>query len=471
MKVSDRTPIYNLKAVVQETGLKADTLRAWERRYGVPTPQRTDSGHRLYSQYDIDTLKWLIERQDEGMSISRAIELLSRLESEGKNPFEAAVTPGMQRAEARQPEPPRPTFAWADSPRLAEGGTIAQLREGWVNACLNFDEFHAEQLLAQAFALFPAETVCLDLLQKGLHAIGAGWYAGRITVQQEHFASALAIRRMEAMLSSTPAPTRPGRILVGCPPEEEHTFVPLLISLLLRRRGWDVVYLGANVPLRSLDATLSTVRPNLIVLTAQQLYTAAGLMEMAEALLKERVPVAYGGLIFTAVRDLHEAVPGYYLGDKLESVVGEIEQIMTSLRPQPAQRSVSYDYREALEHFRSRQVLIEADIWARLAGRISQRLLAVANLNFGRAIIAALTLGRIDYLNPEVDWVEGLLVNHHQLPAEMLEEYLHAYYAAALRHLEREGYIVQEWLSRLLGQPLPTLAQPLRVADKEAQRQ
>ncbi|MFN3334677.1 MAG: MerR family DNA-binding transcriptional regulator, partial [Caldilinea sp.] len=51
MTYSDKTPIYNLKAVVQETGLKADTLRAWERRYGVPTPQRTDSGHRLYSQY------------------------------------------------------------------------------------------------------------------------------------------------------------------------------------------------------------------------------------------------------------------------------------------------------------------------------------------------------------------------------------------------------------------------------------
>ena len=54
---------------------------------------------------------------------------------------------------------------------------------------------------------------------------------------------------------------------------------------------------------------------------------------------------------------------------------------------------------------------------------------------------------------------------------EIIKRQADAYYAAALRHLEREGYIVQEWLSRLLGQPLPTLAQPLRVADKEAQRQ
>ncbi len=84
--MSDKTPTYNLKAVVRETGLKPDTLRAWERRYGVPAPQRTDSGHRLYSQHDIDTLKWLLVRQNEGMSISRAVELWHRLEADGLDP-------------------------------------------------------------------------------------------------------------------------------------------------------------------------------------------------------------------------------------------------------------------------------------------------------------------------------------------------------------------------------------------------
>ena len=93
----DKTPTYNLKAVVRETGLKPDTLRAWERRYGVPTPQRTDSGHRLYSQHDIDTLKWLLDRQNEGMSISRAIELWNRLENEGVDPLQTTTAPGAHR--------------------------------------------------------------------------------------------------------------------------------------------------------------------------------------------------------------------------------------------------------------------------------------------------------------------------------------------------------------------------------------
>ncbi len=460
----DKTPIYNLKAVVQETGLKADTLRAWERRYGVPTPQRTDSGHRLYSQHDIEVLKWLIERQDEGMSISRAIDLLHRFEEEGQDPLESVATPGTQRASES-----RPAVNKLDQPTLAEAGTVQHMREAWVEACLSFDEFRAEQLLSQAFALFPAEIVCIDLIQHGLHEIGEGWYAGRITVQQEHFASALAIRRMEALLASTPAPTRPGRILVGCPPEEEHTFVPLLLSLLLRRRGWDVIYLGANVPLRSLEATLASVRPNLVVLTAQQLYTAAGLMEMAELLLQERVPVAYGGLVFTEVTGLHEALPGYYLGDKLEGAIAEIEHIMTSLKPLPAQRQISYDYREALDHYRMRQALIDAEIWQQMSARMPNRLLATANLNFGRAILAALTLGNMNYLDADIEWVEGLLVNHHQMPADALDEYLDVYYDACLRNLDQRGVVVIEWLSRLLGKPLPSPMQRVRSEAKRAQ--
>ena len=92
-KMSDKTPTYNLKAVVRETGLKSDTIRAWERRYGIPSPQRSDSGHRLYSQHDINTLKWLLERQNEGMNISRAIELWHRLESEAVDPFHRTTRP------------------------------------------------------------------------------------------------------------------------------------------------------------------------------------------------------------------------------------------------------------------------------------------------------------------------------------------------------------------------------------------
>ncbi len=450
--MSDKTPTYNLKAVVRETGLKPDTLRAWERRYGVPTPDRTESGHRLYSQYDIDTLKWLLVRQNEGMSISRAIELWHRLENDGLNPLATNVAPGALRAPSTTPLAPQLPAA-----ALGEGDTVSGLRQAWVDACLAFNEYQAEQLLAQAFALLPAESVCLDIIQKGLAEIGDSWYHGRVTVQQEHFASALALRRMEGMLLSTPTPTRPGRIMVGCPPDEEHTFVPLMLSLLLRRRGWEVVYLGANVPIRSIETTINAVHPNLVILTAQQLHTAAGLLEMAEVLYSERVPVAFGGLVFTETPNLHLVIPGYYLGDKLERAVSVVEQMMSSLRPTAAQRLVSYDYKEAVEHFRARQSLIETDIWQAMELQIQKRHLATANLSFGRNIIAALTLGDMNYLDPDIDWIEGLLVNHYEIPAGSLDAYLEAYYDSLVRNLDQRGYLIIDWMARVLGKEMPAI--------------
>ena len=74
----DSQPIYNIKAVVEATGLPAATLRAWERRYGALMPSRTESGYRLYSESDIATLRWLKARIGEGLSISQALTLLSR---------------------------------------------------------------------------------------------------------------------------------------------------------------------------------------------------------------------------------------------------------------------------------------------------------------------------------------------------------------------------------------------------------
>ena len=86
----NKKPIYNLKVVVRETGLKPDTLRAWERRYNLPNPQRTNGGHRLYSQHDIEILKWLIDRQSEGMTISRAVALWQELTDREGDPFQVA---------------------------------------------------------------------------------------------------------------------------------------------------------------------------------------------------------------------------------------------------------------------------------------------------------------------------------------------------------------------------------------------
>ncbi|MEN6522449.1 MAG: MerR family transcriptional regulator, partial [Anaerolineaceae bacterium] len=173
-----KIPIYNLNAVCRETGLKADVLRAWERRYKLPMPQRSTGGHRLYSQYDIEIIKWLQARQGEGLSISRAVELWMEIIEAGRNPFadySSVITP-------------------ANTPLPAADTRIDIIRSQWLDACMNFDNEKAEDILNQSFALYPVEVVCTEVLQQGLKTVGDLWYSGKASVQQEHFASALAVR-------------------------------------------------------------------------------------------------------------------------------------------------------------------------------------------------------------------------------------------------------------------------------------
>jgi DNA-binding transcriptional MerR regulator len=436
MASSHHTPTFNLKAVVQETGLKPDTLRAWERRYGLPQPQRSEGGHRLYSQRDIDLLKWLVERQQEGLSISRAIDLWHQLEAENIDPLQASG-PGV----GPPPPPPLPSL----------GETVIELRRTWISACLEFDEQRAEYILTQAFALYPSEIVCLELLQKGLAYIGEGWYCREITAQQEHFASALANRRLELLISATPAPTRSGRILVGCPPAEEHTFGPLLLTLLLRRQGWEVVYLGANIPLIHLEKTMAVTKPHLVILSAQRLTTAATLFEMARLLYREGIPLAFGGLIFNNIPALRKRIFGHFLGERIDLAPGVVQQFLSSSYQPLAVEEPTAVYQEALSHYRERLALIEAEIWQMMRLATIPHIHTInSHNNLAQNIIAALTLGDMEFIENDITWLEGLLLNT-QIPLTQLYDYLNAYTKATKMYLDERGTLIVTWLDRLIA--------------------
>jgi DNA-binding transcriptional MerR regulator len=436
MAATRQTPTFNLKAVLQETGLKPDTLRAWERRYGLPQPERSSGGHRLYSQRDINIIKWLVARQQEGLSISRAVDLWRGLEAEGQDP--------LQMAEYAMPEVASAAFT------LPEGEELEELRREWKSACLAYDERKAEQALTQAFALYPVEVVCLELLQQGLSEVGEGWYRGQVTVQQEHFASELATRRLEALLAATPPPTRPDRILIGCPPQEEHTFSPLLLTLFLRRQSWDVVYLGANVPVGRMDSAITNTKPSLVILPAQQLHTAASLLEVAYFLKERQVRLAYGGLVFNMLPALRDRIPGYFLGERLDEAPGVVEQVLSSPGPMPPGETVTGVYQHALTHFRERLGLIDAYVWQSMDPEQEEREnLTIANTHLALNIMAALRLGEMDFLGVDIEWVEGLLGNH-RLPSKLLYDYLDIYRQAAKTHLDERGAPIIDWLERVV---------------------
>jgi methanogenic corrinoid protein MtbC1 len=418
--------------VLHETGIKPDTLRAWERRYGLPHPVRTSGGHRLYSQSDIEMIKWLMHRQDEGMRINRAIDLWKSIEDEGGNPLRAMPIPAERSVDR--------------SGRIVYGSTLNDMRQQWISACMAFDEVGAERLLSQAFALYPVEAVCVEVLQRGISEIGELWYKGGLTVQQEHFASSLVVRKIDSLIAASPLPTRHEKILVACAPEDEHTFAPLMITLFLRQRGWDVVYLGANVPQDHLRETIISTGARLIVITASHLNSASLLYDVAINLRNERVLLGYGGSIFNRIPALSERIPGYFLGKHLENVTQVIEQIIAGFIQPVPYVPVSVEYREVLEYFLQRQALIEASVWESLhAGGNGYQFLQKASTNLSRNIEAGLRMGVLEAVEAELEWIDHLILNHNLTPSLLLD-YIGYYIDAMEMHLNHRGRLVIDWM-------------------------
>ena len=431
--MSSDAPAFNLKAVVRETGLKPDTIRAWERRYGVPKPGRTAGGHRLYSQRDIDLLKWMSARQHEGLSISRIVDLWKGLEEEGKDPLQ--VTSHMLLRQSEQ---------------LGNGGELAILRQDWIEACLNFDEPRAEQMLTQAFALFPLNHVVLEVLLRGLAEIGEGWYRGEVAAQQEHFASVLAVRRLQNLIAASPMPTRTERIVLACPPGEQHTISLHVINLFLRRQGWEVVDLGANVPLDRLESMLMNLHPQLLITAAQHLPTAQTLQTLALTVQRLKIPLAYGGGIFNRLPALRHHIAGHFLGESLGELPGTVRTILRAPWPLPEAIDTSHDYVVALEHYRERLLLIEAEVLSVLDPKTREMVRRVgANAYLAQYLGAALALGDVDFLDRDMSWIRGLL-SAHQLSDDVLQGYLQVYLAGVQKHLDRRGTIIVEWFQQAL---------------------
>jgi MerR family transcriptional regulator, light-induced transcriptional regulator len=378
---------------MKETGLTAETLRAWERRYGLVKPERSPGGHRLYSFRDIQTLKWLVQRQQEGMSISRAIELWRSLEESGQDPLEieAEKVPSVS----------------------SEDISLDELRNEWIEACLKFNEQAAEKTANLAFAVAAPETVCVELFQKGLSTIGEYWFTGRASVQQEHFASAIAMRRMYALLSASPLPHRSENILLACPPEEDHEFGLLLCAVLLRRRGWGVVYLGPNVPLHRLEEAIRTIKPLLVVSLAQGLPAAHTLQEMAVMLARLKIRVAYGGRVFLDTPNLTYKIPAHFVGNDIEEIVISIEKLAKEKTQVIPFEEPDLKCLELSHAFQEQSPVILGRVNQRLKHEIVEnRYVDELNRIARDHLPAALALGDVCFLIPSLKWLEGHLVKN-----------------------------------------------------------
>jgi methanogenic corrinoid protein MtbC1 len=305
----DDTPIYTIKTVVQQTGITSATLRAWERRYGVLSPGRSDGGYRLYSERDIATLRWLKGQVDAGVSISSAVTLLE-LQQAGEGP-------GQEPLSAPSPEAPH-------GPRHA-GMLIHEL----LAALLAFHEAEAETILAEAFALYSVEDVAEEIITPVLVEVGERWHRGEASIVQEHFATAFLRHRLAALFRVYSQPAAGSLAITGAAPGEWHDIGILLVALALRRHGWRVIHLGQNVPALHLAEEIQRLHPNLVCLSATTTESIPGLIAAAEAIDRLAPPkprLALGGRILNRQEDLRARFPGAYLGATVRELIVAITQ-------------------------------------------------------------------------------------------------------------------------------------------------
>jgi DNA-binding transcriptional MerR regulator len=428
------SPVFNLSVVLNETGLKPDVLRVWERRYSLPKPLRSSGGHRLYSRQDIEIVKWLQARQAEGMSIKRATDLWKELVTAGQDPIKDYKRGG--------------TFT--PDQQLVEGMQMDVLRSKWLEACLAFNRHLSDDILNEAFAIYPIERICVEIFQQGLSEIGERWYHGTVTVQQEHFVTAQVLRRVEALINATPDPTRDHAIMIGCPPGEQHTYPSLFISLMLRRKGYKVIDLGADIPLDQLQQTIAAIQPDLVLMVAQQLTTAASILTAAYLLQGWGVNFAYGGLIFNRIPSLRAQIPAHFLGEDLAGALTTIESLLASGQNLLVIPGIADSQQAMATRYQESRPRIESAMFEDMQKHgISREQINNVIHYLGDRLSAALAFGDSALVQPDLEWLRGLF-STRKLPFDLLTHYLDHYSQALHKEMGETSEPIVQWMKTLV---------------------
>jgi MerR family transcriptional regulator, light-induced transcriptional regulator len=256
---------YNIKAVSTILGIQPGTLRAWERRYQIIAPVRNESGHRLYTEQHLNILKWLVEKVDQGFTISQAVALLDKQELE--------------------------EYEFHSSEQKDRTQTIS---DDLLKALLSFDETKAHELINQSFSVYTIDKVVIDILGSLLVRIGDLWENGEITTAHEHFATSILRSRIGIIMHSFPHNGILPKVVAVCGPGEWHELGLLIFTLYVRRKGFEVIYLGSSIKENDIDIVLDEVNPKFLFFSCTLLENVDSLLSLVTSLKYERRDLVIG---------------------------------------------------------------------------------------------------------------------------------------------------------------------------------
>ena len=287
---------YTVNEVEERTQVPASTLRQWERRYDFPMPERSPSGYRLYSEHDLQQIQGMKRHIEDGVPASRAAELVKRV--------------------GIVPTGPRP---------------VSTLLKELTESLVALDDVRADQVLSEAHALHPVETVLVELLQPTMIEIGQRWHDGDLSIAVEHFATAYVQGRLRALFNLTSNIRNAKSVVVACAPEDRHELGALTLAVFLRRAGFRVYYVGADTPVADLLEMTQRIKPDAVMVSASVPKSIRALHEQKEHFAEMNTVLVFGGSAFQAQPNLAGHFKGRFLGNDVRDVVVRLGDIFSGV--------------------------------------------------------------------------------------------------------------------------------------------
>jgi DNA-binding transcriptional MerR regulator len=274
-----REGLLPIRTVSILTGVNAVTLRAWERRYGLITPQRTPKGHRLYTHQDVERIKQIVELLKQGISVGHVKPLLD-------------LSPGDTSKE----------------PATENEDIWKHYLDRMINAIERFDEPGLDSSYNDALSLYPVDIVNQRLTTPLLRLLGERWNLREAGIAEEHFFSVYLRNKLGSRLHHINLRSHSPMLLLACLPGELHEIGLLFFALSAVSNGYRVLILGANTPLQQIPLVLQRQACAGIVLSSSA-KPARGVIDSGLPELADRasIPVFIGGKAAASHRKSLEA--------------------------------------------------------------------------------------------------------------------------------------------------------------------
>jgi methanogenic corrinoid protein MtbC1 len=246
--------LYPIRAVTRFTGLTADAIRVWERRYGAVKPVRTAGQARRYSADEVRRLLLLHEAVRRGHSIGDVARLP-----------DADLRALLEQSSVLR----RTRDTLAGSGDLEQDGVAAEgIVQEYLGAVSRFETRRSLEVLGTAATMMLPERFLSDVALPILDEVGTRWSRADMSVAQEHVASAQVRAFLSSLLRMAPAPVVGARrVLVGTPAGHRHEMGALMAAYVATVRGWDAVYVGPDLPLEELALAVGMARADLVMLS------------------------------------------------------------------------------------------------------------------------------------------------------------------------------------------------------------